>query len=329
MSRLPLTIAITDYDHVRDFVNGRVEAVGIDPNFLVMTIEETFFRFTRFREWDVSEMAMGKYVGLLAQGETGLTAIPVFPSRVFRLSSIFVRSESGLDKPADLAGCRVGVPEWAQTAAIYTRGALMHHYGVDLADIDWYQAGVAEPGRTEKVNLKLPSGVRLTPMPDKNLNDMLLDGELDAVMSAHAIPAFQAGDPRVRRLLPDYQVEEAEYFRATGIFPIMHVVALRAELFERHPWVAANLFRAFEEAKNRSVARALEATASRFPIPWGSYYAERAVETFGENYWPYGLEPNRHTLEQFLRFAHEQGVCCRPLTPEELFPESVRDLFKL
>ncbi len=328
MANLPLTIAITDYDHVRDFVSGAVLADGIDATFLTLSIEEIFFRFTRYREWEVSEMSMAKYVSLRSQGDDSLSAIPVFPSRVFRHSSIFVRGDSKVNKPEDLAGCKVGLPEWAQTAAIYTRGLLMHEYGVSLQEIDWYQAGVAQPGRTEKVALDLPDGVRYTQVPDNSLNDMLLDGDVDAIMTAHPPPAFEQGDERVVRLVANYYEVERAYWEKTGIFPIMHVVALRADVLQEHPWVAVNLLSAFEAARRRSVARALDATAARFPIPWIAHHAAQAAQDFGDLF-AYGIENNRVTLEKFLGFAHEQGVCHKLLAPEDLFPETVREFFKV
>jgi len=328
VSRLPLTIAISDYDHVRDFASGRVEAEGIDARFLTLSIEEIFFRFTKFREWDVSEMSMAKYCALKSQGDESVSAIPVFPSRMFRHSSIFVRGDSPLGDPAELAGCKVGLPEWAQTAAVYTRGLLTHDYGIALQDIDWYQAGVAEPGRREKVALKLPAGVRYTSVPGGTLNDLLLSGELDAIMTAHPPPAFEDGSGRIVRLLRDYQAVEEAYWKKTGILPIMHVVAIRGDVLRAHPWAAGNLLKAFAAARDRSVARAIEATASRFPIPWIAHHAEQAVAAFGELF-PYGIGPNRVTLEAFLGFCHEQGVCHRLLAPEDLFPESVHSAFKV
>jgi 4,5-dihydroxyphthalate decarboxylase len=329
MSRLPLTLAISEYDHVRDLVSGRVKPEGVELRSLVLSIEEIFYRFTLHREWDVSEMAMGKYVSLRSQGDTSLTAIPVFPSRMFRHSSIYVRSDGPLRSPADLKGRRVGIPEWAQTAAIYSRGLLTHQYGVPLSDIAWVQAGVNEPGRTEKVPLKLPAGVSVERPGDKSLNAMLLAGELDAVMTAHAPAAFEAGDPRIRRLIEDFMPVELAYWRETGIFPIMHCVAIRTRVLEAHPWIAMNLLTAFDLAKRRSVARAFEATASRFPIPWAHERAGAVAPLFGDDYWPYGIEPNRITLEAFLQYAHEQGVCHRRLKPEELFPVEVASAYKV
>jgi len=326
--RLMLTIAISDYDHVRDFAGGVVRAEGIEANFLTLSIEEIFFRFTKFREWEVSEMSMGKYVSLRSQDDTSLSAIPVFPSRVFRHSSIYVRRDGPVRVPADLKGRKVGVPEWAQTAAVYSRGALIHQYGVALQDIDWVQAGVNQPGRAEKVRLNLPAGTRYTAVPDKSLDAMLLAGELDAVLTAHPPDSFEHGDPRIVRLFPDYRTVEEAYWRDTGIFPIMHVVAIRSDVLARHPWVAMNLFNAFEAAKQRCVARALEVTATRFPVPWIYDLAAKAQAQFGELF-PYGVEPNRVTLEAFLQYAFEQGVCHRRLAVDELFPEALAARFKV
>ena len=329
MPPLPLTLAISEYDHVRDLVSGRVKPEGIELRALVLPIEEIFYRFTLHREWDLSEMSMGKYVSLRSQDDTSLTAIPVFPSRMFRHSSIYVRTDGPVKAPADLKGRRVGVPEWAQTAAIYSRGLLAHQYGLDLAGIAWVQAGVNEPGRMEKVALTLPAGVVVERPAEKTLNGMLLAGELDAVMTAHAPAAFEAGDPRIKRLFPDFMAIELAYWRETRIFPIMHCVAIQMRVLEAHPWVAMNLLTAFEAAKRRSVARAFEGTASRFPIPWSHERASLAAPLFGDDYWPYGLEPNRATLTAFLSYAHEQGVCHRLLTPEELFPPEVASAFKV
>ncbi len=185
MDRLHLTLAISDYDHVRDLCTGAVAVDGVDLIHLKLGIEEIHFRFTKFREWDVTEMSLAKYVSLLSQDDHSMVAIPVFPNRAFRHSAIYVRSESELTNPVQLAGTRVGVPEWAQTAGIYARGVLMHQYGLRLSAIDWWQAGVNEPGRTEKVELRLPQGVRLTVAPEKTLSGMLGSGELDAVITAH------------------------------------------------------------------------------------------------------------------------------------------------
>ena len=329
MAREKLTLAIGDYDHVADMANGRVPVEGIDLTCLILQIEEIFFRTLAYREFDVSEISMAKYVSLVSQDDRSFVAIPVFPSRIHRHSSLYVRRDGPVQAPGDLAGRRVGVPEWAQTAAVYSRGFLAHQYGVDLASIDWVQAGVNEPGRAEKVALKLPSGIRLTPAPDRSLSAMLRDGEVDAILTAHAPDCFKQGHPNIRRLFEDYVAVEAEYFRTTGIFPIMHTVVIRRERLDAAPWVARELLKAFEEAKRRSMARALEVSAPRFPIPWCYAYAQQAQAMFGEDYWPYGIEANRTTLDAFLQYAHEQGVCHRRLAVEELFSRETAKAFRV
>jgi 4,5-dihydroxyphthalate decarboxylase len=327
MNRLRLTLALGDYDHTRDVVHGAVEPEGIELVWLNLPVEEIFFRFTRYREWDLTELSFGKYAALRSQDDASVVALPVFPSRVFRLSSIYVRPEGPIRTPADLAGRRIGVPEWAQTAAIYTRGYLAHELGLRLADIEWVQAGVHAPGRVEKVALKLPAGLRLRPAPEKTLTGMLLSGELDAVLTARPPRAF--GEGKLARLYPDYRAAEEAHFRKTGVFPIMHVLAVRREVLDRDPWIAMNLVKAFEEAKRRSLARLADITASHAPLAWLGDYVAELRKIFGDDPFPYGLEPNRRTLEAFLQFAFEQGVCHRRLSPEELFPPQVLTSFKV
>jgi 4,5-dihydroxyphthalate decarboxylase len=319
---IQLSLAIGGYDHVRDLLDGKVRANGISLIPFELPIEEVTFRFTRFAEWDVSELSFGKTVGLLSQDNPQIVPIPVFPSRVFRHSAIYIGNDKKIATPKDLEGRRVGIPEWAQTAGIYVRGLLQHEYGVDLRAIDWYQAGVRQPGRTEKVALKLPEGLRLTPVGDKSLSEMLRSGELDAVISARA-PAFG------RRLFEDYQALELAYFRKTRIFPIMHVVVLRKSTYERDRWIAMNLVQAFEAAKNRSLARATELGVSHTPLPWVADNAARWRSLAGEDFWPYGAEANRPTLEAYLQYAFEQGVCHRRLTLEELFAPETREQAKI
>ena len=307
--KLPLSLAISPYDHVRE-----LDPQGIDLTLLDLPIEEIFYRFTRFREWDASEMSFGKVISLMSQPKPEIICIPVFLSRVFRHSAIYVRA--GIKTPKDLEGKRVGIPEWAQTAGIYVRGILQHEYGVDLARIQWFQAGVREPGRVEKVQLKLPPNVTITAMPERTLVDMLEKGDLDAVISAR-----EAGGAR---LFEKYQEAEKAYYRKTRIFPIMHVLALKRDVYERDRWVAMNLFKAFEAAKQRSLARVTEFGLSHLPMPWVPDHARQWRELAGEDFWPYGIEPNRPTLEAFLQYGYEQGVATRRLKVEELFaPETL------
>jgi 4,5-dihydroxyphthalate decarboxylase len=329
MAKVPLTLAIGEYGHVRDLFDGTVPVAGVDLNVLRLPVEEMFHRFLLRGEFDASEVSFAKIAALAAQDDRRFVALPIFPSRVFRHSSIYVRSDGGIDRPEQLGGKRVGVPEWAQTAAIYSRGLLAHEYAVDLASIHWHQAGVNEPGRQEKVALDLPANFRLSVVPDRSLSDMLLAGDLDAVLSARPPAPIIAGDVRVRRLFADYRDVELAYVRKTGILPIMHVVALRREIYERDRWLAMNLYTAFNEARMRSLRRAADLTASFFPLLWIPDELRLARELFGGEPWPYGVEANRTTLDAFLRYAFEQGVCRRLLTPEAIFPPELEATFRI
>ncbi len=315
---VPLTLAVSDYDHVRDLADGRVPVDGVDLTVLTLPVEEIFFRFTKFREWEVSELSLGKYVALRSRGDDSVRGIPVFPSRVFRHSAFFVRADGPVDDPAALRGGRIGIPEWTVTATIYGRGILEHEYGVGLRDVTWVQGGTNEPGRVETLALGLPDGVTVERAADRSLNDLLLAGELDAILAPH--PPLASADGRIVRLFSDPRAVEEASFARSGVFPIMHLVVLRADVDDAHPWLAANLVRAFSQARDRSVARVHDANASRFPVMW---------RPAAEDGWPYGIEPNRTTLEAFLRFAHEQGVAARPMEPEELFPERLRETFRI
>jgi 4,5-dihydroxyphthalate decarboxylase len=319
MGKLNLTIALSHYDHVIDLLIGQVRVEGADLNYLDLPLHDIFLRSIAFGDFDISEMSMAKYVSMRSQGDDRLIALPVFPARVARHASIYIR-HGAVRAPADLAGKRIGVPEWAQTAAVYTRGMLVDEFGVDLSSISWFQAGQNEAGRGEKVKLALPKGVRVTPVPDKSLSELLVAGELDAVLAARPIPAFSDKHPGICRLFEDYVGIEKDYVRRTKIFPIMHTVVIRKALLDQAPWLAGNLFAAFEEAKRRSIQRACHEGVPMFPIPWSLAAVHEAKAILGDDYFPYGVEANRPTLEAFLRWAHEQGVCHRRLVPEELFP---------
>ncbi|PTQ92983.1 4,5-dihydroxyphthalate decarboxylase [Paraburkholderia sp. GV068] len=286
-------------------------------------VEEIFYRTTHYQEWDVLEMSHAKYASLRSQGDDRLIGLPVFSPRVFRISSLYVRRGGGTTGPADLRGKRIGVPEWAQTASIYSRGWLAHDTRVPLSEVEWVQAGVNQAGRREQVDVRVPDGVRYRPVADRSLTAMLLAGEIDAILSARppGPPVGKYDD--IVRLLEEFEPVERAYFQATGIFPIMHLLVMRREVFERHRWIANNLLKAFTQAKDNSLERLRDISGSHFPLPWMNARAAKARALFGGDPWPYGVEPNRVTLDAFLRFAHEQGVCHRRLAPEDLFPPEV------
>ena len=324
-----LTLAVCDYEHVREITQGLVRADGITLTPLIFpSIEEITFRFTSGLEWDVSELSFGKYISLTSQGAAPMVAIPVFPSRVHRHSAIYVRSDRGIRTARDLEGRVVGIPEWAQTAGIYVRGFLAEAYGVDLGKIRWLQAGVNEPGRAEKVELKLPAGISYEARPQSSLSAMLASGELDAVISARAPQSF-APDGPVVRLFPNYRAEEERLFRTTGIFPIMHLMVMRRAAFEQHPWIAMNLFKMFDEAKRRCFNRLRDFTCARIPLPWAAAIAEEIAAEFGPDPFPYGIEESRPTIEAFCRYAHDQGVTHTRMSVADLFPREVMGMAKV
>ena len=325
-----LTLAVCDYEHVREITQGLVRADGITLTPLIFpSIEEITFRFLKTLEWDVSELSFGKYISLTSQGAAPMVAIPVFPSRVHRHSAIYVRSDRGIRSAKDLENRAIGIPEWAQTAGIYVRGFLAEDYGVDLAKIRWLQAGVNQPGRAEKVELKLPAGIRYQARPDASLSGMLASGEVDAVISARAPDAFSTGEGKVVRLFADYRGEEERLFKKTGIFPIMHLITIRRAVFEQHPWVAMNLYKMFDEAKRRCFERLRDFTCARVPLPWAAAIADDIAARFGPDPYPYGVEASRPTIEAFCRYCHDQGVTHRRMTADDLFPPEVREMARV
>ncbi len=324
-----LTLAVCDYEHVREIAQGIVRADGITLTPLVFpSIEEITFRFTKSLEWDVSELSFGKYISLCSQGIAPMVAIPVFPSRVHRHSAIYVRRDGDIRSAKDLEGRAVGIPEWAQTAGIYVRGTLAEEYGVDLGKVRWVQAGVNQPGRAEKVELKLPPGMHYQARPDSSLSTLLASGEIEAVISARPPKGFDpAGD--VLRLFPNYRAEEERFFKKTGIFPIMHLITLRRTVLDQHPWVAMNLFKMFDEAKRRCFNLLRDFTCARIPLPWAAAMVDEIAAGCGPDPYPYGIETSRPTLEAFCRYAHDQGVTHRRMAVEELFPPEVQGVAKV
>ncbi|WP_133119800.1 hypothetical protein [Pseudooceanicola lipolyticus] len=320
---LSLTMAISDYAHTRDLVTGRIRPEGIDLNILSYPFEQVGLRFALGREFDVSEYSLAGFCAHVANTpEPEFVGLPVFPSRVFRQSSFFINDASGITSVDDLRGKRVGLPQWSQTATVYARGYLAHDVGLDLRDISWVQAGVNSPGRKEGVDLALPEGIDLVRRPDSCLSDMLAAGDIDCAISARPPNSFLQGDRGVRRLFPDPQKVEEEYFRRTGIFPIMHVLVVRRDIYEANRWIMRNLMDAFNEAKARAFDRFRDITTSFAPLGWGpsSFEASNRLLFPDGEPWPYGVRENAHTLNTFLTYCHEQGVTRRRLRAEDIFP---------
>jgi 4,5-dihydroxyphthalate decarboxylase len=320
MPNVHLTIATVDYDHMRDFREGRVTASGIDATWLNLGLHEMFARFLANREWDVSELSFAKFIAEATRPDSDLIGLPVFPRREFRFGIIYVNRSRGIRHPEDLYGKRIGLPEWAQTATVYTRGSLVHDFGVPLAQVEWVQAGINENGRVEKVEIELPPGVRLTSVADRSLSELLDSGEIDALMGA-TVPACFGKNPDVVRLFPDFRGMDERFYQRTRVHPIMHIVAMRKSILKENPWIARNLYNAFDAAKERSLKRLRH--PGHFALPWHAEHAASMQELFGGDYFPYGIEENRAALELFLRFAYEQGIARRHVAPEDIFPAGI------
>ncbi|MDR3468571.1 MAG: ABC transporter substrate-binding protein [Xanthobacteraceae bacterium] len=332
MSKLGLSLACWDYDRTRALMEGAVPVDGIELNYLNLPVEETFFRMIRHREFDAAEISLSSYSVLASKEDCPFIAIPVFPSRVFRHGSIYVNVRSRIEKPSDLIGKRVGVPEFQMTAPVWIRGILAEHYGLPVESVIYCTGGEEEPGRPEKQRLDLPAQIRIEPIgPDKTLSQMLLDGEIDALYTARMPSAYLKGklDGQVKRLFENYQRIEQEYFKTTGIFPIMHTVAIRRDLYEKHRWIAQSLTKAFVASQRRTYEDMYETAALKTMLPWLTAHVEEARDLMGENFWSYGLETNRKTLATFLRYHQEQGLSKRLLTPDELFAPESLESFKI
>lgn len=325
MANLNLTIGCWDYDRVQPLMDGRVRPSGIDVTFLNMIVEETFFRMLRNKEFDVSELSMSSYVVSLFKPDRPFVAIPVFPSRFFRHSCIYMNANAGISKPSDLIGKRIGTPEYQMTAPVWIRGILDEHYGVPVDSVTYVTGGEEAPNRDEKLKLDLPPNIRVERIgPDQTLAQMLATGEIDALHTARKPSTFDG--ITVKRLFEDFVPVEQAYWRQTGIFPIMHVIAIRREVYEANRWIAMNLFQAFREAQRLTYEGLQETAALKGMLPWFNAHVEETFAMMGPDFWPYGVERNRQTLETFLRYHHGSGLSPRLLSVDEMFaPETMEE----
>ena len=329
MGNIHLTLACEDYDRTRPLKDGLIKPEGIELNYLVLSVEEIFWRMMKYEEFDASELSMGAFLTAAAQGRRPFIAIPVFPSRTFRHRCIFVNTASGIERPEDLRGKRMGVPEYSMTAAVWLRGLFQHEYGVPPEGIDWVQAGEEHPGRKDRVDFEMPAGVRMESRPDTTLNAMIESGEIDAMMSPRMPTCFLNGSPRVRRLFPNYKQAEMEYFRKTGLFPIMHVMVIRRAIYDAHPWVAQSLYKAFCAAKDLCMKELYDTNVLRVSLPWTSAEYEETRALMTADYWPYGIAPNRANLETLHSYLYEQGLIKQRLNLDELFAHETVEAFKI
>lgn len=317
--RRKLTYAGGVYDRTFRLHTGDVRPVGIDLTYLPCHIEDLFWRQGKYAEFDAAEYSFGAYVASLEDPDYPFVALPVFLSKAFRHSAVYVRADSGFHVPGDLHGRRIGTPEWSQTGSLWIRGIMGEHYGLDLTSVSWRVGGLQQSGRQEKSRVRPPARFDVRPLPEgQTLQQALLDDELDAVITARPPAAFTQGDKRIRRLFQDYRKEERDYYQASGVFPIMHVLILRKAILSCDPWVANNLRAAFEEARRPAQSELLDNAVSSSSLIWESSYAEEERSLFGDPF-RYGFDENRASLAAFCRYACEQGFTSRQLAPEDLF----------
>ena len=324
MPNLSLTLACWDYDRTRPLFDGRVKAEGIDLDLKVMRPREIFPRMLERREFDISELSFASFAMLKARGECPFVGLPIALSKIFRHSCIYVRTDAGIGTPVDLKGKRVGTTQFSATALVFLRGMLQHDYGVAPSDMHWFMGGLNTFTEQPLIPLNLPPNVRLDFLPSgATLEGMFSAGELDALLSIYIPSLFLKGSSRIARLFPSFKAVEQDYYRRTGIFPIMHTVVVREDVHQEHPWAAASLYRAFCAAKDLAIAGLYDTDALQLSLPWLLDHVEEAWRVFGRDFWAYGLEPNRATLAALGRYVHEQGLSPRTVVPEELFAPGV------
>jgi 4,5-dihydroxyphthalate decarboxylase len=326
MAKLNLSVAIGDYDRNRPLIDGAVRIDGVDPTFMTLSPEEIFFRAFRTEDFDICECSLSSFTVKTADGKCPYVGVPAFVSRMFRHTSIYVRTDR-IKKPQDLMGKKIGVPEYQLTAIVWARAILEDDYGVSPKDVHWIRGGIEHAGRPEKINIKLPDGVRLDNAPEgKTISDLLASGEIDGFIAPRP-PAIITKD--IGWLFPDPVAAAKDYFKRTGIFPIMHLIGIRRRLVEQHPWLPAAALKAFEESKAKAVEALFDTSATKVTMPFVEERLAEARELMGEDHWPYGLEPNRVALETFLRHHHAQGLSSRLVKVEELFHPSTHESFKI
>lgn len=329
MSKLKLSIAIGNYDRVRPLIDGRVQIDGVDPVFMPLSPEEIFFRAFRNQEFDVTEMSFSSYLIKHSLSESPYTAIPVFLSRAFRHTAIYVRKDR-IQKPADLKGKRIGIPEYQLTALVWARSILADDFGVNPEDVTWVLGGIDEPGRIEKIKVQLPSNIRLEYAPETETISSLLDkGEIDGFIAPRAPSGSAAKNPAIGWLFDDPTTVAKDYFRRTGVFPIMHVTGIRNSIVEAHPWLPGALFKAFEESKTVALEHLSETSATKVTLPFVEEQLKAARELMGFDFWSYGVDKNRPTLEAFTRYHHNQGLSSRHVAVDELFHPATYEQFKI
>ena len=324
MPNVKLTLACWDYDRTRPLMDGRVRPEGIDLDIEVLRPRQAFQRMLDKKEFQVSELSLASYAALKGRGNCPFVALPVALSKIFRHSCIYVRPDAGIRTPQDLKGKRVGTSQWSSTGLVFMRGMLQHDYGVKARDMHWFMGGLNSFVEPPLIPLDLPKDIRLDFLSGaQTLERMFAAGELDALLSLYIPKLFLERHPNIARLFPNYKEAEQDYYRRTGIFPIMHTVVLREDVYRDHPWAARSLYKAFVQARDVAVDGLYDTDALRVALPWLIDHVEETWRVFGHDFWAYGLEPNRPTFAAVGRYVHEQGLCPRVVSADELFAPGV------
>ncbi|MES2537129.1 MAG: ABC transporter substrate-binding protein [Pseudomonadota bacterium] len=329
MAKLNLSIAMGDYDRTRALLDGGVQIDGVDPVYMTLSPEEMFFRAFRSMDFDISELSFSSYLVKHSKGESPYIAVPVFLSRAFRHTSIYVRKDR-IKRPEDLKGCRIGLPEYQLTAMVWARALLQDDYGVRPEDVTWVRGGIDEPGRPEKIKLQLPPGVNMVSAPeDKTISEMLDSGEIDAFMAPRPPSRTALDNPNIGWLFDDPTAVAKDYYKRTGVFPIMHIVGIRKELAAAHPWLPAAVQKAFEQSKAAAIEKLSDTSATKVTLPFVEEQLKAARDSMGTDYWSYGVAANRRTLETFVRHHHAQGLSPKLMSVDELFHPGTYESFKI
>lgn len=321
MGNLSLTMACGPYDRFEALCNGVVRPEGIDLTYLaIQSPPEIFVRMLKNASFDISEMSASMYLTLKAQGNFPFIALPIFPSRMFRHGFVFVNTRSGIKAPRDLEGKRIGVQEYRQTAGIWLRGIFQSEYGVSFESVKWFEGGVNTSRPPDPAtDLRPHKEIRIESIREsKTLSDMLAVGELDAFLGARKPNSFGVS-PHVARLFPNYREVEREFYKKTAIFPIMHTLVIKESLYREKPWVAESIYKACEEAKSWCLKQMQFSGAMRYTLPWLFADIDEMAELFGKDPWPYGIEPNRRTLETLVQYLVSQHFLTKPVRLEEMF----------
>jgi 4,5-dihydroxyphthalate decarboxylase len=329
MTPLRLSVAMGDYDRNRALFDGRTQIDGCDPVYMLLSPEEMFFRAMRGQDFDITELSFSSYLVKHSRGDCPYIAVPVFLSRAFRHTSIYVRKDR-IKRPEDLRGKRIGIPEYQLTALVWARSILQDDYGLAPHEVTWVRGGIDTPGRPEKIKLELPPGVHVENAPEgKTISALLNEGEIDGFMAPRPPSGAALHNPNVGWLFDDPTAVAKDYYKRTGIFPIMHVVGIRKELAEQHRWLPAAVLKAFGESKNRALDLLADTSATKVTLPFVEEQLKAAKETLGADFWSYGVAPNRRTLEAFSRHHFNQGLSSRQVPVEELFHPSTYESYSI